>query len=65
MSGDSLCCMLLLLESEVSYTFDSKVMSFRVQIESRFPLLEDRKMSRVASHTIHSVSGLPIYPLHL
>ena len=30
MIGDSLCCMLLLLESELSYTCNSKVISFRV-----------------------------------
>ena len=30
MIGDSLCCVLLLLESELSYTCNSKVISFRV-----------------------------------
>ena len=30
MIGDSLCCVLLLLESELTYTCNSKVISFRV-----------------------------------
>lgn len=53
--GDNLCSVPLLRVRAVSYTFHSKVTSFRVYTESRFPLHEARKCPGW-HHTLSTVS---------